>query len=97
PRPQHPARPHLPRAPRGERGDGRRGDLRPARGVRAAPGLSTTASIMTGGTDAMPRRDLRALPKAHLHLHFTGSMRHETLLELAARDGITLPDALVED
>ncbi|WP_268236435.1 adenosine deaminase [Marmoricola endophyticus] len=42
------------------------------------------------------RRDLRALPKAHLHLHFTGSMRHTTLLELAARDGIVLPDALVE-
>jgi adenosine deaminase len=43
------------------------------------------------------RRDLLTLPKAHLHLHFTGSMRHATLLELAARDGITLPDALVED
>lgn len=42
-------------------------------------------------------RDLHALPKAHLHLHFTGSMRHGTLLELAARDGISLPDALVED
>jgi adenosine deaminase len=42
-------------------------------------------------------RDLEALPKAHLHLHFTGSMRHETLLELAARDGIHLPDSLVED
>jgi len=42
-------------------------------------------------------RDLSSLPKAHLHLHFTGSMRHSTLLELAARDGITLPDALVED
>jgi adenosine deaminase len=41
------------------------------------------------------RRDIRSLPKAHLHLHFTGSMRHETLLELAARDGIALPDALV--
>lgn len=40
-------------------------------------------------------RDLRALPKAHLHLHFTGSMRHATLVELAARDGIQLPDALV--
>jgi adenosine deaminase len=43
------------------------------------------------------RRDLLTLPKAHLHLHFTGSMRHATLLELAARDGITLPDALVGD
>jgi adenosine deaminase len=43
------------------------------------------------------RRDLTALPKAHLHLHFTGSMRHATLVELAARDGIVLPDALVED
>jgi adenosine deaminase len=42
-------------------------------------------------------RDLAALPKAHLHLHFTGSMRHATLLELAGRDGIHLPDALVED
>ena len=37
------------------------------------------------------------LPKAHLHLHFTGSMRHGTLLELAERDGIVLPDSLVED
>lgn len=42
-------------------------------------------------------RDVRTLPKAHLHLHFTGSMRHSTLLELAERDGVTLPDALVED
>jgi adenosine deaminase len=30
-------------------------------------------------------------------MHFTGSMRHETLLELAARDGIHLPDPLVSD
>jgi adenosine deaminase len=43
------------------------------------------------------RRDLTTLPKAHLHLHFTGAMRHSTLLELAARDQITLPDALVQD
>ncbi|MFD0805604.1 adenosine deaminase [Nocardioides caeni] len=42
-------------------------------------------------------RDLQALPKAHLHLHFTGSMRHDTLLELAARDRIQLPDALVSE
>ena len=43
------------------------------------------------------RRQLAALPKAHLHLHFTGSMRHETLLELAERDGIHLPDSLVSE
>jgi adenosine deaminase len=42
-------------------------------------------------------RDLRTLPKAHLHLHFTGSMRHGTLLELAERDGIQLPDSLVSE
>jgi adenosine deaminase len=39
-------------------------------------------------------RDLGALPKAHLHLHFTGSARHGTLVELAARAGIALPPAL---
>lgn len=42
-------------------------------------------------------RDLHRLPKAHLHLHFTGSMRHSTLLELADRDGIALPDQLALD
>lgn len=45
----------------------------------------------------MGHRDVRTLPKAHLHLHFTGSMRHTTLLELAERDGLALPDSLVED
>ena len=43
-----------------------------------------------------PRRPLSALPKAHLHLHFTGAMRHDTLLELADRDGVRLPAALSE-
>lgn len=42
-------------------------------------------------------RSVHELPKAHLHLHFTGSMRHSTLLELAERDGIRLPPALTED
>ena len=45
--------------------------------------------------EAAAPRDVRTLPKAHLHLHFTGSMRHETLLELAERDHIALPDSLV--
>jgi adenosine deaminase len=42
-------------------------------------------------------RPVAALPKAHLHLHFTGSMRHATLVELAALHGIHLPEALAED
>ncbi len=42
-------------------------------------------------------RDLTLLPKAHLHLHFTGSMRPQTLAEMAAGHGIRLPSALLDD
>ena len=41
-------------------------------------------------------RDLSELPKAHLHLHFTGSMRPTTVLELADKYGVRLPEALTE-
>jgi adenosine deaminase len=41
--------------------------------------------------------DLQRLPKAHLHLHLTGGMRHATLVELAAHYGVRLPDRLVDD
>ncbi len=58
----------------------------------AAPTASRAAPSPTSGSTG---RDLTRLPKAHLHLHFTGSMRHSTLLELAERDGISLPDSLV--
>jgi adenosine deaminase len=39
-------------------------------------------------------RSLHVLPKAHLHLHLTGSMRHGTLVDLARQHGIHLPAAL---
>ncbi|MFE1167697.1 adenosine deaminase [Nocardiopsis sp. NPDC058789] len=42
-------------------------------------------------------RRLDRLPKAHLHLHFTGSMRHGTLVELAEERGVHLPQALVKE
>src|SRR5450755_694760 len=42
-------------------------------------------------------RPLATLPKAHLHLHFTGSMRHTTLADLAQLHRIHLPEALVAD
>ena len=41
--------------------------------------------------------DLLALPKAHLHLHLTGAMRHSTMVELAQTNGIALPPALTDE
>lgn len=41
--------------------------------------------------------DLPALPKAHLHLHLTGAMRHSTMVELARAHEVSLPPALMED
>ena len=43
------------------------------------------------------QHDLRTLPKAHLHLHLTGAMRHSTMVELATRRGVALPPALTEE
>src|ERR1700755_2741116 len=41
--------------------------------------------------------ELAGLPKAHLHLHLTGGMRHSTLVELAGVHGVSLPPALTEE
>ena len=41
-------------------------------------------------------RDLALLPKAHLHLHFTGSMRVPTLAEMAVERGVRLPATLLD-
>ncbi|MGY5766191.1 adenosine deaminase [Brachybacterium sp. DNPG3] len=39
---------------------------------------------------------MRSLPKAHLHLHFTGSMRPSTLIDLAAERRLRLPRSLTD-
>ena len=46
----------------------------------------------------MPRslRDLTKLPKAHLHMHFTGSLDVATLVRLAGEEGERLPEQLTE-
>ncbi len=41
--------------------------------------------------------DLSALPKAHLHLHLTGGMRHSTMVELAEAHRVSLPPALTDE
>ncbi|MBR7743194.1 adenosine deaminase [Phycicoccus sp. BSK3Z-2] len=43
------------------------------------------------------RRPLTALPKAHLHLHFTGSMRVSSVRDLAEDHGLRLPASLGAD
>ncbi|MCW2862753.1 MAG: adenosine deaminase [Actinoallomurus sp.] len=45
----------------------------------------------------MEARPIPALPKTHLHVHFTGSMRHTTLVELARRHRVHLPEALADE
>ncbi len=58
--------------------------------VAPRPGTAATTS------GAQRVRTVESLPKAHLHLHFTGSMRPSTLAELADKHGIRLPESLRE-
>ena len=40
---------------------------------------------------------IQGLPKAELHLHIEGTFEPELMVEIAARNGITLPYASVDD
>ena len=68
--------------------------------LRGARALSAEPQNQPDLTAAAPtpegRRDLARLPKAHLHLHFTGAMRPRTMIELAQREGVRLPPHLLD-
>jgi adenosine deaminase len=53
--------------------------------------------VPPGRAGAAISRPLAELPKAHLHLHFTGAMRHSTLVDLAREHRVHLPEALAAD
>jgi adenosine deaminase len=59
--------------------------------------LGLAATPVTVHAKDLHARDLAALPKAHLHLHLTGAMRHSTMVELAERRRVTLPPALTQE
>ncbi|WP_312348436.1 adenosine deaminase [Actinomyces sp.] len=63
---------------------------------RAEPTLPPQPSLTVAAPTPPGRRDLATLPKAHLHLHFTGAMRPQTLVELAHDSGIRLPPHLLD-
>ena len=54
--------------------------------IQTLLGLRPSTAVSERGRHPTSGRPLAELPKAHLHLHFTGSMRHATVLELAERD-----------
>ena len=58
----------------------------------SATRTSTTGRMTQSGL----MRDLSRLPKAHLHLHFTGAMRLETLVDLAQASRTRLPSSFID-
>src|ERR1700733_4782282 len=68
-----------------------------SRPVETLPVGTLLAAPRAVDTRAGENRAVETLPKAHLHLHFTGSMRHSTLVDLAGFYGIHLPPALTEE
>lgn len=59
--------------------------------------MNVPVPILTSPAPTPPgRRNLAALPKAHVHLHFTGAMRPATLLDMAREQGVRLPGHLLD-
>ena len=66
-------------------------DTRTSRRTTAPPTLSPSAHAVLQRAMAHPLSLFERLPKTDLHVHLDGSLRVETILDLAARDKIALP------
>src|SRR3984885_7955169 len=56
-----------------------------------------TMTAVTESAEASFREALRALPKVELHCHVEGTMRPQTVVELARKNGVPLPAGDVRD
>ena len=68
----------------------------PAVGTGSGPAAEAARATAVGRGTIPPMRDLSRLPKAHLHLHFTGAMRLETLVDLAQASRTRLPSSFID-
>ena len=66
-------------------------------GPAALPKAALPKAALPKAALSLAAPSLAALPKAHLHLHLTGAMRHATMVELARRHGVNLPSALTQE
>ena len=60
--------------------------------VLLARGSLGPGNVTIGPMPQAAQRDLRALPKAHVHLHLEGAMRPDTLADLSQRYGAPTPE-----
>src|SRR3984885_6497505 len=56
-----------------------------------------TMTAVTESAEASFREALRALPKVELHCHVEGTMRPQTVVELARKNGVPLPGSDLRD
>ncbi len=54
-------------------------------------------TVVTETAEAVLREALRALPKVELHCHVEGTMRPQTVVELARKNGVPLPAGDIRD
>ena len=62
--------------------------------MRGSPDVGGPRARSVPSAGMTTGRDLLALPKVDLHVHLEGSMRPSTVVELARRSGVELPEGL---